>query len=147
MSGAKLAELVAPFAQGQSVEKNYLSAICDLMKERATFPKDIWMESQFFFKAPQLYDEKTVRKKWKEQTQAILKELADLLSSIADFTAQNIETSFKSFLAEKELGFGVVLPNFRLAVTGLGMGPSMFQISALLAKKRCLKEFIWHYKN
>ena len=139
MSGAKLAELVAPFAQGQSVEKNYLSAICDLMKERATFPKDIWMESQFFFKAPQLYDEKTVRKKWKEQTPAILKELADLLSSITDFTAQNIETSFKSFLAEKELGFGVVLPNFRLAVTGLGMGPSMFQISALLGKEEVLE--------
>ena len=67
------------------------------------------------------------------------KELADLLSSIADFTAQNIETSFKSFLAEKELGFGVVLPNFRLAVTGLGMGPSMFQISALLGKEEVLE--------
>ena len=138
MSGVKLAELVAPFAQEQSIEKSYLSAICDLMKERATFSKDIWIESQFFFKAPQLYDEKTVRKKWKEQTPAILKELADLLSSIADFTAQNIETAFKSFLAEKELGFGAVLPNFRLAVTGLGMGPSMFQISALLGKEEVL---------
>ena len=53
------------------------------------------------------------------------------------FTAQNIETSFK-FSAEKELGFGVVLPNFRLAVTGLGMGPSMFQISALLGKEEVL---------
>lgn len=139
MSGAELADLVASFAQEQSIDKSYLSAICDLMKERATFPKDIWQESQFFFKAPQSYDEKTVRKKWKEQTPAVLKELADLLSSIVDFTAQNIETAFKSFLAEKELGFGAVLPNFRLAVTGLGMGPSMFQISALLGKQEVLE--------
>ena len=50
------------------------------------------------------------------------KELADLLSSIEDFTAQNIEESFKSFLAEKELGFGVVLPNFRLSSNGLRDG-------------------------
>ena len=28
----------------------------------------------------------------------------------------------------------MVLPTFRLSVTGLGMGPSMFSISALLGK-------------
>ena len=52
-----------------------------------------------------------------------------------DFSAEKIEESFKAFLSEKELSFGVVLPNFRLAVTGLGTGPSMFQISALLGKE------------
>ena len=67
-----------------------------------------------------------------------MQELSFLLNGIEDFSAEKIEASFKAFLAEKELGFGAVLPNFRLAVTGLGMGPSMFQISALLGKEEVL---------
>ena len=137
-TGEELADLVAPFANIQELDKAHLSAVCELMKERATFPKDICEESQFFFSAPQSYDEKTVRKKWKNQTPSIMQELSSLLEIIEDFSAEKIETSFKAFLAEKELGFGAVLPNFRLAVTGLGMGPSMFQISALIGKEEVL---------
>lgn len=137
-TGAELVELVQPFAAGKKIDKVHLSAVCELMKERATFPKDIWEESQFFFTAPSNYDEKTVRKKWKEKTPAIMRELHELLGEISEFTAENIEAAFKAFLEEKELGFGAVLPNFRVAVTGLGMGPSMFQISALLGKEEVL---------
>ena len=109
-----------------------------MLKERATFPKDIWEESQFFFTAPQSYDEKILRKKWKAQTPSILQELSFLLYRIEDFSAEKIEASFKAFLEEKKLNIGAVLPNFRVAVTGLGMGPSMFKISALLGKEEVL---------
>ena len=137
-TGKELSNLVAPFAEEKEIDKSYLSDVCELMKERATFPKDIWEESQFFFSAPHSYDEKTVRKKWKDQTPSILQELSSVLNGIEDFSAKKIEESFKAFLAEKELSFGVVLPNFRVAVTGLGVGPSMFQISALLGKEEVL---------
>ena len=137
-TGEELSDLVAPFADGKDIDKSYLSTVCELMKERATFPKDIWEESQFFFSAPQSYDEKTVLKKWKDQTLSIMQELSYMLDGIEDFSAEKIEASFKAFLTEKELGFGAVLPNFRVAVTGLGMGPSMFQISALLGKEEVL---------
>ena len=79
-----------------------------------------------------------MRKKWKGQIPSIMQELSSLLEKIEDFSEKKIEESFKAFLAEKELSFGVVLPNFRVAVTGLGMGPSMFQISALLGKEEVL---------
>ena len=138
-SGQELAELVKPMAGDVSLENVHLEKICELMKERATFVKDIWQESQFFFTAPASYDEKTLRKKWKENTPDILSQLMELLASIPEFTAENIEIKFKAFLEEKELGFGAVLPNFRLAVTGLGMGPSLFHISALLGKEEVLK--------
>ena len=140
-SGEELSNLVAPFADGKDIDKSYLSAVCELMKERATFPKDIWKESHFFFSAPQSYDEKTVHKKWKDQTPSIMQDLSSILDGIDDFSAENIEASFKAFLTEKELGFGAVLPNFRVAVTGLSMGPSMFQISALLGKEEVMKRF------
>ena len=80
------------------------------------------------------YDEKTRRKKWKDNTPEILNSIVDLFSSMSDFSAQEIEVQFKSHLEKNEWGLGMVLPTFRLSVTGLGMGPSMFSISALLGK-------------
>lgn len=136
-TGAELGTLIVDHFDHE-VDLKYLAKVSEIMKERATFVKDIFNESQFFFAPPAEYDDKTVQKKWKENTPQILTELAQALSKIDNFSAENIEKHFKSFMKEKELGFGAILPSFRLAVTGLGMGPSMFQICALLGKQEVL---------
>ena len=109
------------------------------MKERATFLKDIITEGAYLLHKPTVYDQQTIDKKWKEDTSAILKEWFTQLEAISDFTAENIETAFKSFLESKGLGIGAVLPNFRLLITGTGMGPSMFEICAFLGKAECVE--------
>jgi glutamyl-tRNA synthetase len=131
---ALAAMLSASVADAQATDQGFLAEVCELMKERATFINDIWDSSQFFFTPPTNYDEKTRRKKWKENTPEILNSIIDLFSSISDFSAEHIEAQFKSHLEKNEWGLGMVLPTFRLSVTGLGMGPSMFSISALLGK-------------
>jgi glutamyl-tRNA synthetase len=57
---------------------------------------------------------------------------------VQPFTSEQIETCFKSYLEEKGLGVGAVLPLFRLVMTGTGMGPSMFDISEFLGKEECI---------
>ena len=118
---------------GINCSDDYAGKVCHLMKERVTFVGDM-LEENYLFEAPETYDEKTIRKKWKERTPAIMVDLIEVLQGIEDFNADNIEAAFKAFLEEKELGFGAVLPNFRVLVTGKGMGPSMFAISELLGK-------------
>lgn len=127
----------------QELTKSYdiskLKSICHLMKERATFIKDIFIEGAYLFDKPTRYDEQTVQKKWKEETTSIMFEWLEKLSDVSDFSAENIENKFKSFLEEKGLGIGAVLPNFRLLITGTGTGPSMFEISAFLGKDECIE--------
>ena len=120
-----------------SVEK--LTVVCGLMKERATFIEDIWTEGSFLLEKPKEFDEQTVNKKWKDGSEALMVEWSTVLSSIDGFNAEKIESAFKSFLAEKELGIGAVLPLFRLLLTGKGMGPSMFEISEFLGKEECIE--------
>ncbi len=115
-----------------------LTDVCRLMKERATFVKDIWTEGSFLLEFPESYDEKTVRKKWKENSGVLMQEWRDVFASINDFNPEGIERAFKSFLADKELGIGAVLPIFRLLLTGKGTGPSMFDISDFLGKEESL---------
>jgi len=139
--GEDLATQLKPFLNEKnlSAEDDFLAKVCDLMKERATFAEDILSEGHYFFQAPSCYDEKTVRKKWKEQTPSIMKELRSLLSDLPSFDAESIGECFKAFLDSKGLGFGAVMPGFRLSVTGLGAGASMNDIAALLGKEEVLK--------
>ncbi len=122
----------------KSVSNENLEAICELMKERATFPADIVKDGQYLLESPSNYDEKMISKKWKSNTDEIMSKWKEVLLNIEDFTSQTIETSFKDFLTSNELGFGAVLLPFRILVTGVGAGPGMFDIADFLGKKEVL---------
>lgn len=132
----ELAELLKTEAQKHDLDiaKEHAAAIAKLMKERAYFVSDLFKESKFFFQRPDAYDEKTVRKKWNEAAREHLLNLKDIFQALDQFEAPAIEEQFKTYLSEQNLGFGKVGPGFRLAVTGKGMGPSMFEICAILGK-------------
>jgi glutamyl-tRNA synthetase len=121
------------------MEEGALARVCDLMKERATFVKDIYEEGKYFFEAPTDYDEKTLRKKWKDESASLMEEWKELLKELSDYSSGTIEVAFKDFLGQKNLGIGQVLPLFRLLVTGQGMGPSMFEIAELLGKEETVR--------
>ena len=124
--------------EGLSYDPAHLGTIASMMSERATFPQDLLSEGRFFFERPTEYDEKTRTKKWKEESAGMMQDIATRFEALDSFVAAEIEASFKGYLAEKELGFGKVGPSFRLAVTGKGMGPSMFVICEVLGKQEVL---------
>ena len=124
---------------GVEAEDSFVATVCEQLKERATFVKDMWKEGTYYFSAPTSYDEKTIRKKWKEDTPKYVSELKDKLSVLSDFSSENIEVEFKKYLEENELGMGRLLPAFRVCLTGLGMGPSLFDIASLLGQEETIK--------
>ncbi|MEN8794696.1 MAG: glutamate--tRNA ligase [Flavobacteriales bacterium] len=135
-SNEELASLLKPLIDSE-VEDEYLAKVSELLKERAVFVADM-TEDDFYFKAPSEFDAKTIKKKWKETTPAIIEALIVKFEGINDFSAENVEVAFKEYLTDNELGMGAVLPNFRVLVTGKGMGPSMFQIASILGKEETL---------
>ena len=124
---------------GVEAKDDFVQAVCEQLKERVTFVKDMWEEGKYYFAAPTSYNEKTVRKKWEEDTPKYMRELKGRLSDLSDFTSESIEIEFKSYLEEKELGIGKLLPAFRVSLTGIGMGPSLFDIASLLGKEETIK--------
>lgn len=119
--------------------KDKLVSICGLMKERATFVKDILSEGDFLFSSPTEFDDTTVKKKWKDNSTELMEAWLNILQTIDPFTHDSIDNAFKTFITSKELGIGAVLPLFRLLITGKGMGPSMFEISEFLGKDEVIK--------
>ncbi len=136
-SDEKLAEMLSEKIEGVSTER--LTKIAHLMKERATFVEDMLTEGAYLLSTPTEFDEKTLKKKWKDDTADIMQEWLTEIKSIETFDAATIEHAFKSFLEAKGLGIGAFLPNFRLLLTGIGMGPSMFEISEFLGKEEVIQ--------
>jgi len=136
----QLADLLQPnlSKSGVNVSEEYLESVCGLMKERSVFTQDIYNNGKYFFEAPTSYDEKTVKKKWKDESPQIINELIAVFSEIEPFNPDISETVFKAYVEEKELGFGTALISLRLAITGEGGGPSMFDIIALLGKEEII---------
>ena len=110
-----------------------------IMKERATFTTDLWDLTSFFFEAPREYEEKQVRKYWKGQNPAILRELRDVLAGIDDFSLENTERIVHAWIEEKGYGMGQVMNTLRLALVGAGKGPGMYDVTSFIGKEECLK--------
>lgn len=119
--------------EGSSDEK--LLKVIALMKDRATFAKDIYNEGKFFFEAPVSYDEKAVKKAWNEETPAILNDFSEKLMNLTDFQAVAIKQSIHDFAEEKGLGMGKVMMPLRLSLVGELKGPDVPEILEILGKQ------------
>lgn len=127
-----------------------LIAIAKNMKERVQFVHEIPTNAPYFFEKPQSFDEKTIQKKWKESSLQIVKELTSVFEDVTEFKATELENKFKSYVEEKELGFGVAMIALRLCLTGQGGGPNLFEIADILGKEETisrLNEFSLKIEN
>ena len=100
---------------------------------------DLWDLTSFFFVAPTEYEEKQVRKYWKGQNPAILRELRTVLERIDDFSLENTERIVHAWIEEKGYGMGQVMNTLRLALVGAGKGPGMYDVTAFIGKEETLR--------
>ena len=126
-------------AHGVSTTLEHLEKIVALMKGRVNFVHELWDASSFYFIAPTEYDEKTVKKRWKEDSAHKMRELAELLGSLEDFSIENQDKAVHEWIEDKGYGMGEIMNAFRLALVGEGKGPQMFDISGLIGKEETLK--------
>lgn len=139
-SDAELAELFKPVLVQQGVDLSkysdaYITTVVSLVKGRVNFVKELWGQARFFFEAPTSYAEKDVKKRWKEDTPAIMNELIALLQGMDNFESKPSEDVVIGWITEKGYHMGNVMNAFRLAVVGECKGPHMFDITELLGKE------------
>ena len=140
-SNEEIAELFAPIVAGNGIDEpmERITKVVEMMKDRVSFVKELWPLCSFFFIAPTEYDEKTVRKRWKENSAVVMTELADVIEGIDDFSLENQEKVVMAWVESKGYKLGDVMNAFRLALVGIGKGPGMFDITAFLGKEETLK--------
>lgn len=133
-SNAELAPYLmnALTAHGIACEQARAEQIVSVMKERVSFPQDFWMEARYFFLAPAEYDQHVVEKKWNPQVSAALADYGEALSGTTKTTAEGLKALFNQTMEAQGLKPGQVLQALRVAVTGAGAGPDLFETLAIL---------------
>ena len=137
---SEIAAIFYPILQDKGIESplQYIETVVGLVKERVSFVKELWDQASFFFVAPTAYDEKVVKKRWKEESPSQLSELAEVLKGIDDFSSHNQEEIVKGWIESKGYHLGNIMNAFRLAVVGESKGPHMFDITATIGKEETI---------
>ena len=140
-SPEEVAELFAPLVigNGANATMSQITEVCRMMKDRVNFVHELWPLCSFFFFPPTEYDEKTVKKRWKEDSAEVMTQLAEVLEGIDDFSVEGQEPIVMQWIESKGYKLGDVMNAFRLCLVGEGKGPGMFDISAFLGKAETIK--------
>ena len=140
-SDEEIAHLFAPIVANNGVEETLkrVTEVVHMMKDRVNFVKELWPLCSFFFLPPIEYDEKTVKKRWKEDSGKVLGQLCGVLERITDFSVEGQETIVKAWIEKMGYKLGDVMNAWRLALVGEGKGPGMFDISAFLGKEETIR--------
>jgi glutamyl-tRNA synthetase len=140
-SNKELAKLFLPILEEQGVQADslYVEKVIDLVKERVNFVKELWTQASFFFIAPASYDEKVVKKRWKEDSAVQLTELVEeVLKSREPFDADGTEEAVKTWIESKGYHLGNIMNAMRLALVGESKGPHIFDITEVLGKEKTI---------
>lgn len=118
--------------------ETYIEEVIVLLKERATFVKDFWELGSYFFTSPSTYEEKAVKKAWKEDTPDILEKVIAILESLEEFSSDNLQREVKHWINSEGIGFGKVMQPFRLSLVGAMQGPDVFTIASTIGKEETI---------
>jgi len=124
---------------GVKADDRQVEQVIALTRERADFVSDLWEHAGFFFVAPAGYNEKAVKKRWKEDSAEMMRGLMEVLENIESFDAATIEAQVKAAIETNEWGMGKVMNAWRLLMVGDLKGPSLFAMAAILGKEEVLR--------
>ncbi len=114
-----------------------------LMKDRIDFLKELYPTVSYFFVPPVEYDEKSVWKFWKVNSDKVLEDLIPHLSQKKE--------EIMAWIKEKGYTVGEVMNALRVAVVGKAVGPEMFELINFLGpveiEKRIKRMIEWKRKT
>ena len=125
--------------RGIELAREKVVKIASQIKMRATFPEEFWALSSFLFEAPTAYDEKATKKYWKADAPRIIGELRNILAGIEEFTAAEMERVCGAWIAENQIGMGLVMNAWRLTIVGEPKGFGMYDMCEVLGKEESLR--------
>jgi glutamyl-tRNA synthetase len=147
---ADLAAIVTPALEAAGLttgaelatRRDWYLALLELLKVRARTIDDIVRQAAPYFRDEIDYDPEAVAKQWKDRaaTAELLAAVRDALAALTAWAPSAMEEALRT-LAER-LGFGEkagkLFQPLRVALTGLGVSPGIFDVLLMLGRDRSL---------
>ncbi len=115
-------------------DDSYLLNVIVAMRDRVTFVKDFVEKSPYFFEAPTQYDPEVVKKRWKPESPGQLSVLISKFSALRDPKKEDYEAALHQAAETLKIKNSELIHPLRLAVSGMGAGPGLYDILYLIGK-------------
>jgi len=125
---------------GVKAELGYVEKVCKLLKEKAQFIQELYAFGTYLFSDAVIdYDKDVIKKRWNENSAKFISELKEAFKTCSDFTAVETENLFKQTAEKLGINPGHVMQLFRVCISGVGGGPALFEVVALLGKEKVVQ--------
>jgi glutamyl-tRNA synthetase len=142
MSSSELAKFLIKdaAAEGVPVSSEKAEEIVLLLKERVTFPYELWAQGKFIVLPLEHFEEDIASKKWNQDAVKVLSAYAESLENFTlDFDSTTAKSILEAAANSEEIKLGKVMQAVRLATTGSGIGPDLMGVFAILGTEELAK--------
>ena len=139
---AELLALLRPHLEGHGLASQadgYVLDVIRLMKDRVDKVEEFVTFGRYFFADPDVYDQAAREKNWKPETPGLVREVLEGLRGLASFSSSDIEAVVRAVAERSGVGGGKLIHPLRLALTGVALGPGLFELMAVLGKPVCVR--------
>jgi glutamyl-tRNA synthetase len=128
-------------ADGIAARKDWYMSLLDLLRVRARTTDDIVRQAGPYFLDSIEYEPEAVAKNWKDTAAAaeILEATMAALEGTAEWTTETLETTLRNLAESKGLAAGKIFQPLRVALTGLGVSPGIFEVLIMQGRDLSLK--------
>ena len=121
-------------------DKSWLLKVVGLYKERAKTLFDFCDWAGYVFTDEITYNEEAVKKCLrKEGVSEILIKMKEKLKALKEFNAENTEAACRQLAEELNIKAAAIIHPVRVAVSGVTVGPSLFELLNVLGREKVIK--------
>lgn len=112
--------------------------VIEALGDRLKVYSDILKLGRYFFTDTLTYDPDAVKKRLKKEgVPQILADVDGILESVEPFDVHALEEAVKQYAESKGEGLGKVVNAIRVATTGQGVGPGLYDCLVILGRESC----------
>jgi len=145
MSLDRFAELSRPFLEKAKIDisnEKYLRAVLAIVKEKIKLFKDVPEWTRYFFTEDYDFDPAAAENVFgKPEATTRLSALRAELAKIDNWNLEQIESTLKALAQKLDCKTGDLIHPARIAVSGRGIGPSLYHMLEVMGKERVLARF------
>ena len=145
----ELAGYLLPFLKAENITCAQAKAekICLALRERITYPADLWEQGKIFFFSPPNFDEQVVSKKWNSDAVKVFSAFVEEIKSCSLLTSDSAKTSLEKVTSGLGIKTGQILQALRMTLTGGASGPDLMMIMEIIGVEETVSRLKYALEN
>jgi glutamyl-tRNA synthetase len=138
----ELAHDLLPFLEKagcRNLDPGQILDAAETLKPRSKTLVEMAEGARFYFVDEVTYDPAAADRFLTPQALGMMKDIHARIQDLGEFTRENVENLFLEFIDERQVKLGKIAQPLRVALTGAGVSPGLFEVMEVLGRNKVLK--------